>query len=201
MNKSFLPTVNQWYVIVRKARSIKSYQKINERNKFAQAGGLYQLIQRTTNKWLFCEDLLTNTKHTNTQTHTQTQNNAHLTRLPVSSDLPLVSLKEFEWLPACLYFLNLSIKIKVHINTLRFTHCLIHTHTYTHTYTHTELQPHSRMPISLCHGNGSTLGPSPQVSGRSCIMTIDSASPTWACRGWWWWRWWPAGRTGPPSRR
>lgn len=31
-----------------------------------------------------------------------------LTHTPVSSVLPLVSLKEVEWLPACLYFLNLS---------------------------------------------------------------------------------------------
>lgn len=40
------------------------------------------------------------------------RSNGCVTVLPVSSDLPLASLKEFEWLPACLYFLNLSIKNK-----------------------------------------------------------------------------------------
>lgn len=33
---------------------------------------------------------------------------AHLSDSPVSSDLPLLNLKEFKWLPSCLYFLNLG---------------------------------------------------------------------------------------------
>lgn len=135
--------------------------------KFGQAGS-YLLIWPKTNTLRIQQDctcICWQYKHT--------QQCTSGCFLPVSSDLPLVSLKELEWLPACLYFLNLSMN-----NNQSDTHTVSHINN-----THT----HSRMPISHCHGNSSTSGP--HHRSQVCVRVWKNGfSPTWACRGWWWWR-------------
>ena len=88
---------------------------------------------------------------TSAYTHTERQIPT-LIDLPVSSDLPLVSLKELEWLPACLYFLNLSMTRQAlqHTSTNRHTHIYIHIHSP---------QIHCRMSVGCCHSNSCNLGP------------------------------------------
>lgn len=58
-------------------------------------------------KWIW----LYRNRHEHSPLLTHANRSLNTDVLPVSSERPLVSLKELEWLPACLYFLNLSIKI------------------------------------------------------------------------------------------
>lgn len=66
-------------------------------------------LQKSTSfmKWIW----LNRNRHEHSRLLTHAKRSLNTDVLPVSSERPLVSLKELEWLPACLYFLNLSIKI------------------------------------------------------------------------------------------
>ena len=163
---------------------------------------------------------------TSAYTHTERQIPT-LIDLPVSSDLPLVSLKELEWLPACLYFLNLSMTRQAlqHTSTNRHTH----THTYIYIYIRPRFTAECQSVVAivtaatwgLSTGFIKNLTSVSLASLLSCYfppmirdVTIPQRRPghfvrtqshptcrcclTWACRGWWWWRWWPARRTQPP---
>lgn len=123
----------------------------------------------------------------------------------MSSALPLVRRKELEWLPACLYFLNLPQQSPTKSQSLpwQLDNWWPRPPLATRLSWWMELSQHF---LYDCAGSLVLLSASYSwlclyvflnaVYRMESLWIVDL---TWACRGWWWWIQWPAERIRQPS--